>query len=79
MPTLGVRLSLLSCAQGVAVQPMGDTGVLIAATDTVRGFSALDQAWLSAIADKVDATLEDSAQAASDPQPVSMAVGDRPG
>ena len=40
------------------MQPIGDTGVLVAATDTVRGFSALDQAWLAAIADKLDATLE---------------------
>lgn len=30
----------------------------MAATDTVRGFSQLDQAWLATIADKLDATLE---------------------
>eukprot|EP00798_Chlamydomonas_sp_ICE-L_P016928 gene16928-23198_t len=29
--------------QGVVVQPIGKLGVLIAATDTVRGFSGLDQ------------------------------------
>ena len=60
------------------MQPMGDAGVLIAATDTVRGFSALDQAWLAAIADKLDATLESSStQAAAGPQPVSTAAGER--
>ncbi len=29
--------------QGVVVQPVGKTGVLVAGTDTVRGFSSLDQ------------------------------------
>ena len=29
--------------QGVIVQPIGDQGVLIAATDTQRGFGKLDQ------------------------------------
>jgi hypothetical protein len=29
--------------QGVVVQPVGKSGVLIAATDTVRGISRLDQ------------------------------------
>lgn len=29
--------------QGVAVQPIGSAGVLIAATDTIRGISRLDQ------------------------------------
>ena len=51
--------------QGVVVQPVGDTGVLVAATDTVRGFSRLDQAWLAAIADKLDATLEAAAAPAA--------------
>jgi hypothetical protein len=30
--------------QGVLVQPIGTEGVLVAATDTQRGFSRLDQA-----------------------------------
>ncbi len=29
--------------QGVLVQPAGDMGVLVAATDTQRGFGRLDQ------------------------------------
>lgn len=44
--------------QGVLVQPVGSQGVLVAGTDTVRGFSRLDQAWLATIADKLDVTLE---------------------
>ena len=42
----------------MAVQPVGKTGVLIAGTDTIRGISRLDQAWLSTIADKLEVTLE---------------------
>ncbi len=44
--------------QGVAVQPVGKQGILIAGTDTIRGISRLDQAWLSTIADKLEVTLE---------------------
>ena len=43
--------------QGVLVHPVGDNGVLVAGTDTQRGFSRLDQAWLGDIADKLDSTL----------------------
>lgn len=43
--------------QGVMVQPIGKDGVLVAGTDTIRGFSRLDQAWLSTIADKLEVTL----------------------
>jgi hypothetical protein len=45
-------------SQGVVVQPIGQRGVLVAATDTVRGFSQLDQAWLSVMSDKLEVTLE---------------------
>ena len=64
--------------QGVTVQPVGDSGALVAATDTVRGFSALDQAWLAAIADKLDATLEAAGEVAGDnPAPaVAAAAGE---
>jgi len=34
---------LPDATQGVVVQPVGSRGVLVAATDTVRGFSRLDQ------------------------------------
>jgi len=44
--------------QAVLVQPIGDKGVLIAASGTVRGFSKIDQVWIAAITDKLDNTLE---------------------
>ncbi|GLI68176.1 hypothetical protein VaNZ11_012516 [Volvox africanus] len=47
--------------QGVVVQPVGDQGVLVAGTDTVRGFSRLDQAWLATLADKLEVSLGDVA------------------
>ncbi|GLC40788.1 hypothetical protein PLESTB_000022600 [Pleodorina starrii] len=43
--------------QGVVLQPVGEAGVLVAGTDTVRGFSRLDQAWLATIADKLEVSL----------------------
>lgn len=46
--------------QAAIIQPIGSEGVLIAASDTQRGFTRLDQAWASTIADKLDATLEAS-------------------
>eukprot|EP00240_Pyramimonas_obovata_P015391 CAMPEP_0118956834 /NCGR_PEP_ID=MMETSP1169-20130426/61787_1 /TAXON_ID=36882 /ORGANISM="Pyramimonas obovata, Strain CCMP722" /LENGTH=303 /DNA_ID=CAMNT_0006904881 /DNA_START=173 /DNA_END=1084 /DNA_ORIENTATION=+ len=45
--------------KAVLVQPIGSKGVLIAASGTVRGFSRLDQAWLAAMSDKLEVTLED--------------------
>ena len=70
------RPNTVRTSQGVAVQPIGEAGVLVAATDTVRGFSALDQAWLAAIADKLDATLEaaGSGKAAHDRQQPAVAA-----
>jgi len=44
--------------QAVVVQPIGTGGVLIAGTDTQRGFSRLDQAWMAALADKLEVSLE---------------------
>uniref|UniRef100_A0A7R9VDZ5 Cofactor assembly of complex C subunit B n=1 Tax=Chlamydomonas euryale TaxID=1486919 RepID=A0A7R9VDZ5_9CHLO len=44
--------------QGVVVQPVGKSGVLIAASDTVRGISRLDQAWISTIADKLEVSID---------------------
>ena len=46
--------------QGVAVQPLaGGRGVLVFGTDTVRGFSSVDQSWFSLLADKLGARLEE--------------------
>lgn len=45
--------------QAIIVEPLGDSdGVLIAASDTVRGFAALDQVWISTIAQKIDSSLQ---------------------
>ena len=44
------------CA-GALVAPRGGVA-LVLATDTVRGFAAVDQAWAAALAEKVDATLD---------------------
>ena len=44
-------------AQGVLVQPVGAEGALVLATGTQRGFTALDQAWVALLADKLEGTL----------------------
>ncbi|KAK9836014.1 hypothetical protein WJX81_006388 [Elliptochloris bilobata] len=44
--------------QGVLVQPAGEHGLLVAATDTQRGFGRLDQAWVASVAEKLDAALD---------------------
>eukprot|EP00262_Sarcandra_glabra_P006524 TRINITY_DN1885_c0_g1_i1.p1 TRINITY_DN1885_c0_g1~~TRINITY_DN1885_c0_g1_i1.p1 ORF type:complete len:314 (+),score=45.02 TRINITY_DN1885_c0_g1_i1:22-942(+) len=49
--------------QAVILQPLGTKGIAIIGGDTVRGFTSLDQAWISLIAEKLDATfskLEDA-------------------
>lgn len=54
------ELSFLpSNTQAVLLQPLGDDGVLVLASDTIRGFTPADQAWLGTIAEKVDTTLQD--------------------
>jgi hypothetical protein len=45
-------------SQGVVVQPIGKEGVLIVGTDTQRGISRLDQAWVATLADKLEVSLE---------------------
>jgi len=53
------ELSFLpSNAQAVILQPLGDDGVLVVASDTIRGFTSRDQAWLGTIAEKLDTSLE---------------------
>lgn len=44
--------------QGLIVQPLGDEGLLLAATDTIRGFVRKDQAWIATLAEKLDTTLQ---------------------
>ncbi|XP_030498750.1 protein COFACTOR ASSEMBLY OF COMPLEX C SUBUNIT B CCB4, chloroplastic [Cannabis sativa] len=48
---------LPSNTQAVILQPLGDKGIAIVGGDTIRGFTTSDQAWISLIAEKLDATL----------------------
>ncbi|KAK9935583.1 hypothetical protein M0R45_022682 [Rubus argutus] len=48
---------LPSNTQAVILQPLGDKGIAIIGGDTIRGFTASDQAWISLIGEKLDATL----------------------
>eukprot|EP00878_Enallax_costatus_P009874 GHUV01010311.1.p1 GENE.GHUV01010311.1~~GHUV01010311.1.p1 ORF type:complete len:311 (+),score=99.09 GHUV01010311.1:286-1218(+) len=49
---------LPEATQGVIVQPLGNAGVMVVGTDTLRGLSRLDQAWIANIADKLEVSLE---------------------
>lgn len=49
---------LPEATQGVIVQPLDNAGVLVVGTDTLRGLSRLDQAWIAVIADKLEVSLE---------------------
>ncbi|XP_076926855.1 protein COFACTOR ASSEMBLY OF COMPLEX C SUBUNIT B CCB4, chloroplastic [Bidens hawaiensis] len=48
---------LPSNTQAVILQPIGDKGIAILGGDTIRGFTASDQAWITLIGEKLDATL----------------------
>ncbi|XP_042496173.1 protein COFACTOR ASSEMBLY OF COMPLEX C SUBUNIT B CCB4, chloroplastic isoform X2 [Macadamia integrifolia] len=48
---------LPSNTQAVILQPLGDKGIAIIGGDTIRGFTTADQAWITLIAEKLDATL----------------------
>ncbi|EFN56374.1 hypothetical protein CHLNCDRAFT_12757, partial [Chlorella variabilis] len=39
--------------QAALIQPVGPQGVLVAGSDTQRGYTRLDQAWVSSVADKL--------------------------
>lgn len=43
--------------QGVLCQPLGERGIVILGTDTPRSFTQRDQAWIEAIAEKLDRSL----------------------
>ncbi|CAN8244924.1 unnamed protein product [Cochlearia groenlandica] len=43
--------------QAVILQPLGDKGVAFIGGNTIRGFTSSDQAWISTIGEKLDATL----------------------
>lgn len=48
---------LPSNTQAVILQPLGDKGIAIIGGDTIRGFASSDQAWITSIGEKLDATL----------------------
>ncbi|QCD90541.1 protein COFACTOR ASSEMBLY OF COMPLEX C SUBUNIT B CCB4, chloroplastic isoform X1 [Vigna unguiculata] len=43
--------------QAVILQPLGDKGIAIIGGDTIRGYTASDQAWITYIGEKLDSTL----------------------
>lgn len=46
--------------QAVILQPLGNSGIAIIGGDIIRGFTNLDQAWITLIAEKLDVTLSKS-------------------
>lgn len=48
---------LPSNTQAVILQPLGDSGIAILGGDTIRGFTSSDQAWITYVGEKLDATL----------------------
>ncbi|XP_059308546.1 protein COFACTOR ASSEMBLY OF COMPLEX C SUBUNIT B CCB4, chloroplastic isoform X1 [Lycium ferocissimum] len=48
---------LPSNTQAVILQPLGDKGIAIIGGDMIRGFTSSDQAWITLIGEKLDATL----------------------
>ncbi|XP_059445936.1 protein COFACTOR ASSEMBLY OF COMPLEX C SUBUNIT B CCB4, chloroplastic [Corylus avellana] len=48
---------LPSNTQAVLLQPLGEKGIAIIGGDTIRGFTTSDQAWITLIGEKLDATL----------------------
>ncbi|KAJ3677254.1 hypothetical protein LUZ60_002978 [Juncus effusus] len=48
--------------QAVILQPIGNEGIAIIGGDTIRGFTNTDQAWISIVAEKLDATLTNFVQ-----------------
>jgi hypothetical protein len=51
--------------QAVIIQPLGEDGVLIAASNTIRGYTSRDKAWIATIGEKLDTTLTDWALSSS--------------
>ncbi|CAM6029644.1 unnamed protein product [Sphagnum balticum] len=58
-------LFLPSNTQAVIIQPLGEDGVLIAASNTIRGYTSRDKAWIAMIGEKLDTTLRDWALSSS--------------
>ncbi|CAI0386677.1 unnamed protein product [Linum tenue] len=48
---------LPSNTQAVILQPLGDKGIVIIGGDMIRGFTNADQAWITYLGEKLDATI----------------------
>ncbi|CAI0627614.1 unnamed protein product [Linum tenue] len=48
---------LPSNTQAVILQPLGDKGIVIIGGDMIRGFTTADQAWITYLGEKLDATI----------------------
>ncbi|XVF02339.1 hypothetical protein REPUB_Repub04eG0167200 [Reevesia pubescens] len=48
---------LPSNTQAVILQPLGEKGIVVLGGDTIRGFTTSDQAWITYVGEKLDATL----------------------
>ena len=46
--------------QALIMQPLGDEGVMLVCSDTQRGFTKVDQSWISTISEKLDVSLSSS-------------------
>lgn len=55
--------------QAALIQPVGPQGVLVVGSDTQRGFTRLDQAWASAVGDKLEVQFERLAPGSGFKQP----------
>ena len=51
---------LPNTVQAMIMQPLGDEGVMLVCGDTQRGFTKVDQSWISTIAEKLDVTLQNN-------------------
>ena len=51
---------LPSTVQALIMQPLGDEGVMVVCSDTIRGFTKIDQSWIATISEKLDVTLSSS-------------------
>eukprot|EP00873_Tetraselmis_striata_P012669 jgi/Tetstr1/432933/TSEL_022273.t1 len=58
---------LPSKTQSIILQPLGNQGVLVVASDTPRSFTSIDQAWISTLAEKIEVTLSEDATTSSSP------------
>jgi hypothetical protein len=57
---------LPNTVQAMIMQPLGEDGVMLVCGDTQRGFTKVDQSWISTIAEKLDVTLQSNSMDGKD-------------